>query len=134
MLQILVLLAVSFFSNIFAQLTIWPSEFSDIRISLNDIYGALYATGWFFILDGIARGNMQYGILGVGLAVFGYICVYMQPFVGKSQYAWIMLELHKLEYHISKRLLAKGDSTVLDGFVEQKITPLEREIEYLKTL
>lgn len=136
MIPILLVLGISFLANLLATVTLWPTQFEDVRISLNDIYGALYATGWFFIVDGIAKGDLLYASIGLVMIACMYIALKYQLFITTQQYAWSMISHHCMELNLSQRLSKKykDDSSLLDGFVEQKLVPLEREIEYLKTL
>lgn len=136
MIPILLLLGICFLANLLASVTLWPTQFEDVRITLNDIYSALYATGWFFTVDGIAKGDLLYASIGLVLIACMYIALKYQIFITTQQYAWSMISHHSMELNLSQRLSKKhkDDSKLLDGFVEQKLVPLEREIEYLKTL
>ena len=136
MIPILLLLGISFLANLLATVTVWPTQFEDVRISLNDIYTALYATGWFFTVDGIAKGDLLYASIGLVMIACMYIALKYQLFITTQHYAWSMMSYHSMELNLSQRLSKKhkDDSSLLDGFVEQKLVPLEREVEYLKTL
>jgi hypothetical protein len=125
---------ISVLSGLFSAMYIWADKFSDIRISINDLYMALLMTGFMIFFMAALAGDtiwIVFSLLSIGTTVW---LIRTQRYVSKRQYFRGMIPHHSMAVLMSKRLLENDTSLTQHEkqFVDQIIQSQEREIEWMK--
>lgn len=123
---------IMFISGLLSTMNVWAHHYTDIRLSLNDVYMALLMCGWMFFFMGSYYGGSTSIFLGLSLILFSFWCIRTQFLIDVTQYKYGMIPHHSMAIHMSKKLLEKNPSN--EQFLLNLIHTQEKEIEYLKTL
>lgn len=123
---------IMFISGLLSTMNVWAHHYTDIRLSLNDVYMALLMCGWMFFFMGSYYGGSTSIFLGLSIILFSFWCIRTQFLIDVTQYKYGMIPHHSMAIHMSKKLLEKNPSN--EQFLLNLIHTQEKEIEYLKTL
>jgi len=107
-------------AGLLSSMNVWTDKLSDIRFHLNDIYMAVFMTGWMFAIMGLYYMNITQIILGTIIIIVMLYMIRSQTFINEYQYLSGMIPHHSMAVLMSKRLLEKN-------------LPLEPEIKQLAT-
>ena len=121
-------------SGLLSTMNIWASDWSDIRLSLNDLYMTLLMTGWMFFLMGILDKILPINIFGMLLIVGSFYAIRKQLFIDQNQYLLGMIPHHSMAIMMSKRLL-ENDNSLTESerlFLKNLIKTQEDEIIWMK--
>jgi hypothetical protein len=129
----IVMFASMFVAGLLSTMNVWATKYTDIRLSLNDIYMSLLMCGWMFFIMGAYYQHSSYSLFGLSLVLLMIWCIRTQFLINITQYKMGMIPHHSMAIHMSKKLL---DKPLLDKkdkeFVLNLIDMQEKEIEYLK--
>jgi len=129
----IVMFASMFVAGLLSTMNVWATKYTDIRLSLNDIYMSLLMCGWMFFIMGAYYQHSSHALFGLSLVLFMIWCIRTQFLIDITQYKMSMIPHHSMAIHMSKKLL---DKPLLDKkdkeFVLNLIDTQEKEIEYLK--
>jgi len=130
---------ISIFSGLLSGMFIYSNKFSDIYITLNDLYMAFLMTGWMFLLMGIVFVNSKYFILGLLLVILNIYLIRTQKFINLNQYLSGMSIHHSTAVFMSNKFKENYPDELkknkeLDTLVNNIITNQEKEIELMKKL
>ena len=123
---------IMFISGLLSTMNVWAHHYTDIRLSLNDVYMALLMCVWMFFFMGSYYGGSTSIFLGLSIILFSFWCIRTQFLIDVTQYKYGMIPHHSMAIHMSKKLLEKNPSN--EQFLLNLIHTQEKEIEYLKTL
>jgi hypothetical protein len=113
-------------------MSVWADKWSDIRLSLNDLYMAFLMTGWMFFLEGAWMLHGSYVLGGSVLILLSFLCIRTQAFVNIQQYVRGMIPHHSMAILMSKKLIEKYGESVLGSLPREIVKGQESEIIYLK--
>ena len=130
--DLFVMFIIMFISGLLSTMNVWAHHYTDIRLSLNDVYMALLMCGWMFFFMGSYYGGSTSIFLGLSIILFSFWCIRTQFLIDVTQYKYGMIPHHSMAIHMSKKLLEKNPSN--EQFLLNLIHTKEKEIEYLKTL
>jgi hypothetical protein len=119
-------------AGLLSTMNVWVTRFSDIRISLNDIYMASLMTGWMFLFMGLVYQETITFIFGTMLTIASIVCIRIQYGVTQDEYIKGMIPHHSMAVHMSKRLLEKQNT--INTFLQKIITAQNEDIEFMKRL
>lgn len=118
------------FSGLLSSMSVWANKWSDVRLSLNDLYMSLLMGGWmiFFmsILDNYSNGIVISLIIIVG----SFIAIRTQLFVNQKQYLLGMIPHHSMAITMSKKLLQKPNN--IQKLLKDIIRSQGEEIKFMK--
>ena len=132
MMDLFVMFIIMFISGLLSTMNIWATKYTDIRVSLNDVYMALLMCGWMFLFMGIYYGGSSSIFFGLSLILLSIWCIRTQFLIDLTQYNYGMIPHHSMAIHMSKKLLEKKPPN--EQFLLNLIHTQEKEIEYLKNL
>lgn len=118
-------------SALLSSMSFWADKWSDVRISINDIYMATLMAGWMFFFEGILMKHMTYIIFGIIFIVLSFFAIRVQLFVTVQQYIQGMIPHHSMAILMSKRLIEKYGENVLNNLPRNIIQTQEKEIQIL---
>jgi hypothetical protein len=122
-----------FVAGLLSTMNMWVTKYTDIRLSLNDVYMSLLMCGWMFFFMGAYYQQSSPALFGLSLVLFMIWCIRTQFLIDITQYKMGMIPHHSMAIHISKKLLDKKLQNKNDEqFVVNLINTQEKEIEYLK--
>ena len=122
-----------FVAGLLSTMNMWVTKYTDIRLSLNDVYMSLLMCGWMFFFMGAYYQQSSPALFGLSLVLFMIWCIRTQFLIDITQYKMGMIPHHSMAIHISKKLLDKKLQNKNDEqFVLNLINTQEKEIEYLK--
>ena len=118
------------FSGLLSSMSVWANKWSDVRLSLNDLYMSLLMAGWmiFFmsILDNYSNGIVISLIIIVG----SFIAIRTQLFVNQKQFLLGMIPHHSMAITMSKKLLEKPNN--IQKLLKDIIKSQGQEIKFMK--
>ncbi len=137
--NILWMFIISIFSGLLSGMFIYSNKFSDIYITLNDLYMAFLMTGWMFLLMGVVFVNSKYFILGIIIVSLSIYLIRTQKFISLNQYLSGMTTHHSMAITMSNKFKENYPEELkknkeLDSLVNNIITNQEKEIELMKKL
>ena len=122
-----------FVAGLLSTMNMWVTKYTDIRLSLNDVYMSLLMCGWMFFFMGAYYQQSSPALFGLSLVLFMIWCIRTQFLIDITQYKMGMIPHHSMAIHMSKKLLDKTIQNKNDEqFVLNLIDTQEKEIEYLK--
>ena len=122
-----------FVAGLLSTMNMWVTKYTDIRLSLNDVYMSLLMCGWMFFFMGAYYQQSSPALFGLSLVLFMIWCIRTQFLIDITQYKMGMIPHHSMAIHISKKLLDKKLQNKNDEqFVLNLINTQEKEIDYLK--
>jgi peptidoglycan biosynthesis protein MviN/MurJ (putative lipid II flippase) len=122
-------------SGLLSTMNIWVNKYSDIRISINDIYMILLMIGWMTLFMGIYHKDKKYILSGLIMVIILFIFIRKQIFINEKEYIRGMIPHHSMAVLMSKRLKEKGiKEKELYELVDNIIENQEEEIKILKRL
>ena len=127
-----IMFIISMLAGLLSTMNVWVTRFSDIRISLNDIYMASLMTGWMFLFMGLVYQETITFIFGTMLTIASIVCIRIQYGVTQDEYIKGMIPHHSMAVHMSKRLLEKQNT--INTFLQKIITAQNEDIEFMKRL
>jgi O-antigen/teichoic acid export membrane protein len=127
---------ISIISALLSGMWIWADKWSDVRLSINDLYMALLMTGWMFLLQGIAMKHANYAIIGTVLVVASLFVIRFQILVSQDQYLQGMIPHHSMAVFLSKKQIEKSgnDEKILDGLPFSIVQSQQVEIGKMKQM
>lgn len=130
----LTMIVISMISGLFSGMWIWADKFSDIRVSLNDVYMATLMTAlMIFFMAALYKDTVW--IIGSLLAICATVwLIRSQRFVTKKQYFQGMIPHHSMAVQMSKRLL-ENDKTLTSTekqFISNIVKTQDQEIMFMK--
>lgn len=117
-------------SGLLSTMNIWATEWSDVKISLNDLYMALLMTGWMFFLMGILDKNISVNIFGLILIAGSFYAIRKQLFIDQTQYLLGMIPHHSMAIMMSQELQKKNNN--INNLLVDIIKNQRKEINYMK--
>ena len=126
-----------FIAGILSSMSIWADNWSDVRISINDIYMSLLMCAWMLLFMAAWNGDYKIAIMGmIGVVVIFYL-IRNQTFVSLQRYIRSMIPHHSMAVLMSKRLLEKERSMSIPVEIKKLaksiIDSQEREIILMKS-
>ncbi len=130
---------ISVISGLLSSMYIYSNKFSDIYITLNDIYMAVLMTGWMFLLMGIVFMKTKYIIIGLILVILTIYLIRTQKFINLNQYLSGMTTHHSMAITMSNKFKENYPEELkknkeLDTLVNNIITNQEKEIELMQKM
>jgi hypothetical protein len=119
-------------SGMLSTMNIWAVGFSDMRVSLNDIYMTTLMTGWMFLFMGLVYQETTTFIFGTILTIASIVCIRIQYGVTQDEYIRGMIPHHSMAIHMSKQLLEKPNT--INTFLQKIVTTQTEEIQFMKRL
>jgi hypothetical protein len=121
-------------ASLLSSMSFWVDKWSDMRLSLNDWYMAFLMTGWMILFEGLASRVMGWIMFGVGLIFFSLVLIRGQVGVKPQQYMAGMIPHHSMAVKMSKELMAKYGTDVLERLPSSIVDGQETEIRLLKKM
>lgn len=130
-------------SGLLSSMYVWSYRFSDMRISINDIYMSVLMTGWMFLLMGLYYKMYNYILPSLLVVIITIYLIRNQSLVTPSQYIKGMIPHHSMAITMSQKLLDNYSNNLEDKnkkYMELKklliniISTQENEIKILKNL
>jgi Domain of unknown function (DUF305) len=127
---------ISIVSALLSGMWVWADKWSDIRLSINDLYMALLMTGWMFFLQGSVLKQMTYILMGLALVVASLCAIRFQILVTQEQYLQGMIPHHSMAIFLSKKQIEKSGNNekILEGLPFSIIKGQDKEIELMKQM
>jgi len=131
-----VMFVIMIISGLLTTMNIYADKFSDLRISLNDLYMTLLMTGWMFAFMGIFYKNMNIFLIGVCFIIFNIWAIRTQFCITTSQYLLGMIPHHSMAVHMSKKLLNRNNDSSIEliHFLNNLVDTQNREIDFMKEI
>jgi len=126
----IVMFIIMILSGLLSTMNIWVDKYSDIRLSINDLYMIMLMTGWMFLFMGLFYKETRIIMIGIILISFNIWGIRTQFLVSEMQYKLSMIPHHSMAVHMSKKLLEKNNN--IQSFLKNIIDTQESEIEFLK--
>lgn len=123
---------VSMVSALLSSMSFWADKWSDVRLSMNDIYMASLMTGWMFFLEGLLMNHTVFIVFGLVFIVLSFLAIRYQIFITVQQYVQGMIPHHSMAILMSKRLTEKYGENILNELPKKIINTQESEIQILK--
>ena len=117
-------------SGLLSTMNVWASGWSDIRLSLNDLYMTLLMTGWMFFLMGILDKILPINIFGMLLIVGSFYAIRKQLFIDQNQYLLGMIPHHSMAIMMSQEMQKKKNN--INSLLVDIIKNQRKEINYMK--
>lgn len=117
-------------SGLLSTMNVWASDWSDIRLSLNDLYMTLLMTGWMFFLMGILDKIVPINIFGLLLIVGSFYAIRKQLFIDQNQYLLGMIPHHSMAIMMSQEMQKKKNN--INSLLVDIIKNQRKEINYMK--
>ena len=117
-------------SGLLSTMNVWASGWSDIRLSLNDLYMTLLMTGWMFFLMGILDKIVPITIFGMLLIVGSFYAIRKQLFIDQNQYLLGMIPHHSMAIMMSQEMQKKKNN--INSLLVDIIKNQRKEINYMK--
>lgn len=127
-----IMFIISMLAGLLSTMNVWATRFSDIRISLNDIYMSCLMTGWMFLFMGLVYQEIIKFIFGTLLVVVSIWCIRTQFNITQKEYIQGMIPHHSMAVHMSQRLLEKQNT--INTFLQKIINGQNEEIEFMKRI
>ncbi len=134
MLSLISMFTVSMLAGLLSSMSVWADKFSDIRLSLNDVYMAFLMTGWMFFFEGLLMPHRFFFFFGLALILLSFYAIRTQLFVSVNQYIQGMIPHHSMAVHMSRKLIENYGDSVVAGLPGEIIKAQENEIRFLKSL
>jgi hypothetical protein len=128
----IVMFFIMILSGLLSTMNMWVTKYTDIRLSLNDVYMSLLMCGWMFFFMGAYYQQSSPALFGLSLVLFMIWCIRTQFLINTTQYKLAMIPHHSMAIDMSKKLLDKTIENNDKQFVLNLINTQEKEIEYLK--
>jgi len=132
----LVMFIIMIISGLFTNMNIYVDKFSDIRLSLNDIYMTLLMSGWMLFLMGVYYKDYNILYIGLFLIIFNFWAIRTQFMISMKQYIMSMIPHHSMAIHMSKKLKEidnmNQDSNKIKKFLDNIVTNQNNEINLMK--
>lgn len=121
-------------SGLLSTMNLWVDKLSDIRWSFNDIYMALWMSGWMFLLMGFYYQDTFNILIGFFQLLVSFIAIRIQLFIGIKQYLYGMIPHHSMAVFMTKNLLLKSEilPKPLTDLTKTIIETQEKEIQIFK--
>ena len=128
----IIMFIISMLSGLLSTMNVWAVGFSDMRISLNDLYMSSLMTGWMFLFMGLVYQETTTFIFGTVLTIASIVCIRTQYGITQDEYVRGMIPHHSMAVHMSKRLLEKPNT--INTFLQKIINGQTEEIQFMKRL
>jgi hypothetical protein len=127
---------ISIASALLSGMWVWADKWSDIRLSINDLYMALLMTGWMFLLQGVVLKQTNYALMGLLLIIASLIAIRFQILVTQDQYLEGMIPHHSMAIFLSKKQIEKSGNNekILKGLPFSIVQGQDKEIELMKQM
>lgn len=119
-------------SGFLSTMNVWANSWSDVRISLNDVYMVTLMTGWMFFFMGIFTKNLKETLIGFSIVLPSLVCIRFQLFINQTQYLLGMIPHHSMAILMSSRLQEKTND--IPEYLESIIIQQGQEIQYMKSI
>lgn len=122
------------FSGLLSGMYVWSDKWSDVRLSLNDIYMVALMTGWMVLFLSLMHNKDSSWIWSAGVILLALMAIRTQAFVTPRQFYTGMIPHHSMAILMSRRLLEKNPGLPEEDreFVEKIIQAQTDEIEWMK--
>ena len=127
-----IMFIISMLAGLLSTMNVWATRFSDMRISLNDVYMTSLMTGWMFLFMGLVYQETMTFLFGTLLVVGSIWCIRTQYGITQDEYIRGMIPHHSMAIHMSKRLLEKQNT--MNTFLDKIVTGQNEEIEFMKRI
>jgi hypothetical protein len=117
-------------SGLLSTMNVWVDKYTDIRVSINDLYMIFLMTGWMFLFMGLFDKNITIITIGLLFVITSIWCIRAQFLITENQYKLGMIPHHSMAVHMSKQLLKKPNN--IRPFLENIINTQENEIKILQ--
>ena len=136
MMSTLTMTLISIASALLSGMWVWADKWSDIRLSINDLYMALLMTGWMFLLQGVVLKQTNYALMGLLLIIASLIAIRFQILVTQDQYLEGMIPHHSMAIFLSKKQIEKSGNNekILKGLPFSIVQGQDKEIELMKQM
>jgi hypothetical protein len=130
------MLLLMFVAGLLSSMSVWADKFSDVRISINDMYMSLLMCAWMLVL----MGAWMHHLSMIGLGLFGVVILFSlirnQMWIDSKGYATSMIPHHSMAILMSKRFLEKSERKhpTLRDLAKSIIRTQEEEIQVLKSV
>lgn len=132
--KLLPMIAISFVSGLLSSMSVWADTWSDMKLSLNDVYMSSLMTGWMILLSGVWMKDSLWLLLGIVLVGLSLVAIRTQCFIGVGQYVQGMIPHHSMAIFMSKRLIERYGPSVLGGLPAKIVEGQRQEISYLQSV
>jgi len=119
-----------FLAGIFSTMNIWENSWSDIRLSLNDMYMIGLMIGWMFFFMGILMLQWKKALMGLLIAGLILAAIRTQFLVDQTQFLLQMIPHHSMGIFLSRKLEQKPNT--IPELLNNIVHVQENEIEYMK--
>ena len=134
------MMVMMFIAGILSSMSVWADKWSDVRISINDVYMSLLMCAWMLLFMAGWKRDYKIAFMGVvGVIVIFYL-IRNQIFVSLQRYIRSMIPHHSMAVLMSKRLLENNrDSSSnipveIEKLAKSIIDSQEREINIMKSV
>jgi hypothetical protein len=117
-------------SGLLSTMNIWVDKYSDLRLSLNDLYMISLMTGWMFLFMGIVYREFFIFVYGIIMVITSLLLIRTQFLITENQYKIGMITHHSMAVFMSKKLLEKKNN--IQPFLENIIKTQNNEINFFK--
>lgn len=127
---------ISIISALLSGMWVWADKWSDVRLSINDLYMAFLMTGWMFLIQGAITKYMKYIIIGSIIVIISLFLIRFQILVSQEQYLVGMIPHHSMAIFLSKKQIeqSNNDTKILKGLPLTIISSQVKEIELMKQM
>jgi hypothetical protein len=123
------------FAGLFSTMSMWSNQYSDVRLSINDLYMIFLMLGWSIFFMGIYDKEIKKTSIGFFLVLIVFISIRKQIFVTEKQFIKGMIQHHSMGVLMSKRRKEKGiKNKQLEQLIDSIIRTQQDEINILKGL
>jgi len=129
-----IMILIMFLSGLLSTMNLWVDKFSDIRLSLNDVYMSVMMIGWMYLLAGLYNQDNKEIVVGAVICSITFILIRYQIFISKDQYIKGMIPHHSMALTMAKNINKKDIPIELRKLNDSIIKTQEKEIDILKRL
>ena len=120
-------------SGLLSSMSFWADKFTEMRLSVNDLYMIVLMTAWMVFFMYIIHGNYTLASISSIVIIATYYSIRKQLFVSKGQFYTGMIPHHSMALLMGKRVLEKPGLTPGDKwFIENIVKTQEAEIKQMK--
>jgi len=121
-------------SGLLAVMGILADKWSDVGVTINDIYMIVIMNAWMLFFMAVLNKNITTVIVTSIIIISTYYAARTQMFINREQYYKGMITHHSMAVLMSKKLLTKKGLNEEDKkFLQNLIKNQEAEIEWMKT-
>ncbi len=121
-------------SGLLSSMSFWADKFTDMRLSVNDLYMIVLMTSWMVFFMYTLGGNYSMAAISSIVIIATYYAIRKQLLVSKRQFYSGMIPHHSMALLMGKRVLEKRDGLTQGDkwFIENIVKTQEAEIKQMK--